>query len=386
LFGVPSINIDSTGQLRDALNKLGIPVEDTDKGTLEKYKGHPVIDDLIIYRKLSKLISTYNENLMRKIHPITGKLHTDFKQMVKTGRMASGNPNLQNIPGQQRFRTCFIADSDDEELITDDMSGAELRIMGDMSNEPNFIKAYKEKKDIHTANAANIYKVPYEKVASHQRKASKAVTFGIAYGMSAVGLAARLKIPKDEAQGIIDEYFKSNNRLYAWLEDAKKAAVRDRYSESISGRKKFYSIRGSEDPNRGKIVGAVGRQGMNAPIQGSNADTIKKAMVLCVERLEKLNCGAKLLLTVHDEIIVSTPKKYREEVKKIVSSSLIDGFGYYFKRIPMEADAVIGPCWIKAECEIEIMEDVACGGNEFEFQPDPKFGTKLVCKKCGGTQ
>ena len=386
LFGVSSINIDSTDQLKAALNKMGIPVESTDKSVLEKYEGHPVVDDLISYRKLYKLLTTYGETLIDRIHPTTGKLHTAFKQMVSTGRMSSNNPNLQNIPGQQRFRSCFITDNDEEDLITDDMSGAELRIMGDMSGEPNFIKAYRENIDLHTLNASNIYNVPYEQVTKMQRKASKAVTFGIAYGMSAVGLAARLRIPKSEAEDIIFNYFEANHYLRDWLEGARKKAIRNQFSESISGRKRFYSIPGSEDPNRPKIIGAVGRKGMNAPIQGSNADTIKKAMVLCVERLEKLNCGAKLLLTVHDEIIVSTPKTHTKEVSKIVSSSLIDGFGHYFHKIPMEADAVVGPCWIKGECENKILKDKTCHGNDFEFVEDSRFGTKLVCKKCGAEQ
>jgi len=378
LFGVSSINIDSTKQLLIALNKLGLKMEKTDEEALSRYKGHNTIDALLKYRKLNKLVTTYGEAVIDRINPKTGRLHTRFNQMVQTGRMSSNNPNLQNIPGKQKFRSCFIAEKG-KVLITDDMSGAELRIMGDMSEEPHFIRAYNEGLDLHTLNAANIYNVDYDKVETFQRKASKAVTFGLCYGMSPVGLSKRLKISRKKAEDIINAYFDANNCLSDWLNKAEKLAVKNGYSESVSGRKRFYNVPSYDDPNRKTAISSIGRKGKNAPIQGSNADTIKKAMVFCVDRLENLEYEAKLLLTVHDEIIVECPEEKKDEVSAIVSSSLVDGFGYYFKKIPMVADAVIGPCWIKSECE-------ECGHNEMEFVEDSKYGTKLVCKKCQAGQ
>ena len=178
LFGVSTINIDSPAQLKVSLSRLGIQLDKTDVEALERYKGHPIIDNILTYRKLQKLGSTYGEALINRIHPKTGKLHTQFKQMVSTGRLSSNDPNLQNIPGKQKYRTCFIAD-EGYDLFTADMSGAELRIMGDLSGEPNFIKAYSEGIDLHTLNASNVFKVGFNDVTKFQRGASKAVTFGL---------------------------------------------------------------------------------------------------------------------------------------------------------------------------------------------------------------
>lgn len=267
LFGVSSINIDSPKQLLASLNKLGIKMEKTDEEALSRYKGHKTIDAILKYRKLNKLVTTYGEAVVNRINPKTGRLHTRFNQMVQTGRMSSNSPNLQNIPGKQKFRSCFVAGKG-KVLITDDMSGAELRIMGDMSEEPNFIKAYNEGLDLHTLNASNIYNVAYDKVETFQRKASKAVTFGLCYGMSPVGLSKRLKISKRKAEDIINAYFDANDRLSKWLNKAEKSAVKNGYSESVSGRKRFYNVPAYDDSDRKRIISSIGRKGKNAPIQG----------------------------------------------------------------------------------------------------------------------
>ena len=178
LFGLSTINIDSPKQLLDALNKIGIKLDSTSVEALSKFKGHPTIDALLSYRKNAKLVNTYGEALIERIHPKTGRLHTQFKQMVSTGRMSSNNPNLQNIPGKQKFRSCFIA-SKGKRLITVDQNSAELVILGELSKEPNFLKAYDEKLDLHTLNASRVFKVPYDEVTKEQRKASKAISFGL---------------------------------------------------------------------------------------------------------------------------------------------------------------------------------------------------------------
>ena len=178
LFGVSTINIASPAQLLDALNKIGISVKNTDVATLSKYKGHPVIDAILSYRKLYKLVTTYGEAVIERIHPVTGRLHTAFKQMVSTGRMSSNNPNLQNIPGKQKFRSCFIA-KPGYVLITVDQNSAELAIMGDMSGEQNFIETHRNKLDLHRTNASRIFNIEYKSVTNEQRKASKALSFGL---------------------------------------------------------------------------------------------------------------------------------------------------------------------------------------------------------------
>lgn len=382
LFGVSLINIDSNKQLLKALSKYGLTLENTDKETLSKNAGIPVIDALLDYRKATKLISTYAEPLLDKISPATGRLHTDFRQMVATGRMSSSNPNLQNIPGKQKYRSCFIA-KEGYSLLTADMSGAELRILGNLSEDPVFIESYATGQDLHTRTASEIFDVPYDRVEPQMRKAAKAVNFGLVYGMSSVGLSNRLKITSKEAEQMINKYFARYKGVKRYLDRAGSDAVRNRYSTTVSGRRRYYNMPPYDHPDRNKIKGKIERQGKNAGIQGSNADTIKEAMVMLVKWLEPYD--AKLLLTVHDEIIVEARDDQKHEVAQIMSKSLVDGFGKYFHLIPMETEVLTGPCWLKSICENKV-DGSKCKGTEMTFAPDKKYGTKLICKKCGGEQ
>lgn len=393
LFGVSAINIDSHEQLLKALRRFGLRLNSTSEGELKKMTGVPVIDALLRYRKTQKLISTYGESLLAKIHKASGRLHTRFRQMVSTGRMSSSNPNLQNIPNKQMFRTCFVA-KEGCCLVTADMSGAELRILGNLSKDPSFIYCYANNIDLHTKTASGVFKVPMDVAAGKKyRGPAKAVGFGICYGMSKYGLAERLQISEDAAEKIILGYLNTYPMVAKFLENSGRSAVIKGYSRSISGRKRFYSLPPFHDPDRKRVVNSVERQAKNAPIQGSNADTIKQSMIYCVERLEKLDYYAKLLLTVHDEIIIETIYEKRYEVAEIVKQSLIDGFGKYFSLIPMETDALIGPAWLKESCEVRWENGKVvgkneeggekCGGTEMVFIEDDKYGTKLICKKCG---
>jgi len=376
LFGVPAVNIDSPAQLKEALEHYGLPnIDSTDEATLKKFEGIPVIDALLKYRKASKLVNTYGEALLEKIHPLTGRLHTEFKQMVSTGRMSSSNPNLQNIPKKQLYRSCFIA-PEGKSLITADMSGAELRILGNLSEDQVFIECYAHGIDLHTRTSSEVFGVPMEKVKKDMRNAAKAINFGLCYGLSKYGLARRLKISEKKAEDMINKYFQRYVGVKRFLDRSAKEAVMNRFSRSISGRKRYYHLPEYGDPDFGRIKASIERQAKNAPIQGSNADTIKQSMIYLVERLEESPYDAKLILTVHDEVVVETDYEVRHEVGKIVAQALVDGFGHYFHKIPMETDALVGPCWLKGECE-------ECGGDEMEFIPDEKYKTKLVCKACG---
>jgi len=385
LFGISSINIDSNVQLLKALKKYGLDIENTDVATLGKFKGIPVIDEILAYRKAQKFISTYGENLIEKINPITGRLHTEFKQMVSTGRMSSSSPNLQNIPKKQIYRSCYIA-ADGCSLITADMSGAELRILGNLSADPVFVDCYHNGIDLHTRTASEVFGIPFDKVKHDQRNAAKAINFGLCYGLSKFGLARRLKISENEADDMIKSYFQRYKGVKRLLEKAAHNAVMKRCSITVSGRKRFYRLPPYGDPDFDKRKRSIEREGKNAIIQGANADTVKEAMILAVNRLEERGMKSKLLLTVHDEIVVEAPYNEQEEARAIVSQSLIDGFGKYFELIPMETDALLGPCWLKNSCENEITEGQECGGTEMEWAPDEKYGTKIVCKKCGAEQ
>lgn len=356
LFDVSLVNIDSPSQIVSRLQSMGIPVVSSDVKELNKYKKEPIVKALLEYRKHAKFISTYGEALLAKIHPYTGRLHTDFQQMVDTGRLSSRNPNLQNIPHDKKYRACFVA-KPGYKLVTCDMSGAELRIIADMSGEPKWIDIFTSGKDLHSVSAAGIFKVTEEEVARDKalpdddpnrkdyRGKSKPLSFGLAYGLTAVGLSLRLGNTQEESQVMIDNYFATYPRVKEFLEKSGKSAVMNRYSMSNSGRRRYYTLPPSSDPMFGKIKGSVERQGKNMPIQAGNADTIKQAMIFVEERLKPYD--AELILTVHDEVVVEVRADQAEEVAPIVSQSLVDGFGEFFKTVPMEADAMIGDCWLK---------------------------------------
>ncbi len=385
LFGVSLTNIDSNAQLLKALKKYGLELDSTDVNVLGKFKGVPVIDELLSYRKAQKFKSTYGETLIDKINEITGRLHTEFRQMVSTGRMSSSKPNLQNIPKKQIYRSCYVA-KEGHSLITADMAGAELRILGNLSADPVFVECYAKGLDIHTRTASEIFNIPLSKASKSQyRNAAKAINFGLAYGLSKFGLARRLKISEKEADKMIKSYFNRYSGIKKLLDKAAKTAVMKRYSTTVSGRKRYYKLPEYGHKDFDKRKRAIEREGKNAIIQGANADTIKEAMILVVKRLEERNMKSKLLLTVHDEVVVESPFNEQEEVKEIVSKSLIDGFGKYFSLIPMEADALVGPCWLKNSCEDET-SGKECGGTEMKWAPDDKYGTKIVCKQCGVSQ
>jgi len=377
LFGVSLINLDSNVQLKKALIRFGLDLPDTAVGTLQKYKGLPVIDALLGYRKAQKFISTYGESLIARINPATGRLHTGFKQMVSTGRLSSSDPNLQNIPKKQKYRNCFVS-QDGYDLITADMSGAELRILGNLSGDPIFIDCFHKGIDLHKRTISEIRGISMDEVTRPMRDAAKAINFGIPYGLSKYGLARRLGIHEKEAEETLDTYFERYRGIKDYLTRAKRDAVRNKCSISISGRKRFYNIPPYSHPEYKKVCAAVERQGTNQPIQGGNADTIKQSMIYLVDRLEKSGCDARLLLSVHDEVVVETKHEQRYEVRKIVEQSLIDGFGRYFNVIPMETDGLIGPCWLKNPCENKTNGN-ECGCTEMTLKDND-----IVCTECGG--
>jgi len=356
LFDVSLLNLDSPIQLVKSLNTLGIPVESTDVKVLAKHKDNPIVKSILDYRKYEKFITTYGEALINKIHPKTGRLHTDFTQMVSTGRLSSSAPNLQNIPKEQRYRSCFVS-SPGYKFVTSDMSQAELRILADYSRDPAFLEAYATGQDLHTRTACDMFGITQEDVERDKklkddnpnkkgyRDATKALNFGLIYGLTEVGLARRLGCSEKKAKNLIDKYFNQYRKIKEYLDKSGKFAVINRYNVTISGRKRFYKLPDPSDPSFNKIRGSVERAGKNGPIQGSNADTIKQSMIYVVERVK--NYDAKLLLTVHDEVIVEVREDQSEEVASIVSNSLVDGFAEFFKTVKMEADALIGDCWLK---------------------------------------
>jgi DNA polymerase-1 len=356
LFGVSLLNLDSPTQVVRCLNKLGVPVDSTDVKEVSKYKNNPIVELLLNYRKYAKFITTYGEPMINRIHPLTGRLHTSFRQMVATGRLSSSNPNLQNIPKEQKYRSCFIA-RPGYKLITCDMSQAELRILGDYSGDPVFLEAFAKGLDLHTRTASDLFGLTYEEVIADKklddndpnkksyRSNVKALNFGLVYGLTRVGLSLRMGTSEDDAQKLINAYFKRYPKIKGWLDKAARSAVMNRYSTTISGRRRYYRLPEPSDPQFNRMKGSVERQGKNQPIQGSNADTIKQTMVYVVDRIKPYD--AKILSTVHDETITEVREDQAEEVKDIIEKATIDGFAAFFNKVKMTADADVADYWVK---------------------------------------
>lgn len=267
LFNLPVININSTQQLLKALQDHGLDIRDTNVKTLKKFKKSYLIKHILNYRKASKLISTYSDSLINRINPTTGRLHTRFKQMVSTGRMSSSAPNLQNIPKKQKFRSCFIA-KEGYSLVTADMSSAELRLLGNFSEDPIFMECFVNGIDLHSRSASEVFEVDINEVDKSMRNSCKSISFGLCYGMSKFGLAESLDISEKKAESLINSYFNVFGAVKTHLDESARNAIKQGYSSTISGRKRFYSIPSYGHPDRKRIQKSVERAAMNMPVQG----------------------------------------------------------------------------------------------------------------------
>jgi hypothetical protein len=258
-------------------------------------------------------------------------------------------PNVQQIPSTSDFRKCFIA-APGYKLVTCDYSQAELRILAELSMDNAFVNAFQSGQDLHTLTAAQMFGVPVADVAKPQRSAAKAINFGLAYGMGPGGLAPRLGVSLDEAKALISRYFAAYPGIQKWLDKAAKDSVRLGYSVTPLGRKRFYNLpdeslkRSSEDDWR-KQIAAIERQGKNSPIQGSNADMIKLALINLRAALS--GWDARTVNTVHDEIVVEAREDQAEEVKHLVEEAMLDAGKAILKEVPIVADAAVADYWSK---------------------------------------
>lgn len=308
-------NINSTKQVGEVLfDKLQLDSKakktktggySTSEEVLEKLRSkHPIVDKLLEYRGIKKLLSTYIDALPELINPTTGKIHTSYNQAVTaTGRLSSTNPNLQNIPVRdemgREIRKAFIADNEECVFFSADYSQIELRIMAHLSGDPHMIDAFCEGEDIHAATAAKIYGLSPAEVSSDMRRKAKTANFGIIYGISVFGLAERLDIPRGEAKELIDGYFKSYPRIREYMDESIRAAKEKGYVETLFKRKRFLPDINSHNAI---VRGYAERNAINAPIQGSAADIIKLAMIHIHQRFEEENLRSRMILQVHDEL------------------------------------------------------------------------------------
>lgn len=351
-------NINSTKQVGEVLfDKLQLDSKakktktggySTSEEVLEKLRSkHPIVDKLLEYRGIKKLLSTYIDALPELINPITGKIHTSYNQAVTaTGRLSSTNPNLQNIPVRdemgREIRKAFIADNEECIFFSADYSQIELRIMAHLSGDPHMIDAFCEGEDIHAATAAKIYGLSPAEVSSDMRRKAKTANFGIIYGISVFGLAERLDIPRGEAKELIDGYFKSYPRIREYMDESIRAAKEKGYVETLFKRKRFLPDINSHNAI---VRGYAERNAINAPIQGSAADIIKLAMIHIHQRFEEENLRSRMILQVHDELNFNVWKDELEKVKEIV----LDGMEQVIKlRVPLIADYGEGENWLVA--------------------------------------
>ena len=307
---------------------------------------HEIVDEILKFRGLKKLLGTYVDALPKLINPRTGHIHTSFNQTVAaTGRLSSSDPNLQNIPVRgedgKEIRRAFIPD-DGCLFLSADYSQIELRVMAHLSGDEHMIAAFREGRDIHAATAAKVYKENIENVSRDQRTKAKRANFGIIYGISVFGLSERLNISRDEAKQLIDGYFATFPRVHEYMEEAKQQARQQGYAETLFHRRRYLP-----DINSGNatVRGLAERNAINAPIQGTAADIIKVAMIRIFERFRREGIRSKMILQVHDELNFSVLPEEKELVERIVVEEMQNACPLH---VPLIADAGWGSNWLEA--------------------------------------
>lgn len=358
MAGEPSLNISSPKQigailfeklrLSDKPKKNNNGTYSTDESTLlDLADKHPIIDEILEYRAVRKLLSTYIEPFPGYIEPSDGKIHTTFNQaLTATGRLSSSNPNLQNIPIRsdrgREIRKAFVPSTPEGLILSADYSQIELRIMAHLSCDQHLISAFKQGVDIHAATAEKIFGIPHEQVTSDQRRIAKTANFGIMYGISAFGLAQRLRISRKEAQKIIDDYFSGFPSILSFIEDTKAAARETGYVETIFGRRRYIPDINSKN---GTMRALAERNAVNAPIQGTSADIIKMAMIEVDKSMTEAGMKSRMVLQIHDELVFDAVPDEIEELRRIV----IDRMENVVKlSVPLTVECNYGKNWLEA--------------------------------------
>ncbi len=352
------LNINSPKQLGELLFER-LKITDKPKRTKTKqYKtdeeylmslsdNHPIVGLILEYRGLKKLLSTYVLSLPELINPKTGRVHTTYNQaLTRTGRLSSNNPNLQNIPIRtprgEKIRMAFVAQNSDNVIVAADYSQVELRIMAHLSGDKSMIEAFNSGEDIHAATAAKIFKKNIAEVEKNERSKAKSANFGIIYGISSFGLATNLKISTKEAKMLIDGYFDSYPQVKTYMDEAVKEVREKGYAETIYHRRRYLSDIHSQNS---VVRSFAERNAINAPIQGSAADIIKLAMVKLYKELSERGLKAKMVLQVHDELVLEVPKTELVELMSIVKNSMENVVSL---QVPLTADVRYAGNWLDA--------------------------------------
>ena len=354
----PNLNVNSGRQIGEVLfAKMQIAEKPkmtktkqfcTDEEYLTTFAAeHEIVRAILEYRGVKKLLSTYIDALPQLVNPITGRIHTSYNQAVTaTGRLSSSNPNLQNIPIRDEqgkpIRSAFIPSSADRLLLSADYSQVELRVMAHLSGDEALCEAFRNGEDIHAATAAKIFGKSINEVTAEERRRAKTANFGIIYGISAFGLAQRLDISRTEAKGLIDGYFASYPKVKQYMEQSVANAVQTGYVETIFSRRRY--LEGIDSRNANTRAFAE-RNAINAPIQGSAADIMKIAMVGVARAFKQQGVRSKLIMQVHDEIVVDLIPSERETVERIIREQME---GAATLAVPLVVDIGVGKSWLEA--------------------------------------
>jgi DNA polymerase I-like protein with 3'-5' exonuclease and polymerase domains len=335
----PRLNLNSPQQITDAFRSLGIELPDTKVWTLLKV-AHPAADALLRYRELQKKLGTYLETYPKFIHKKTGRIHANFLQCrVPTGRLACAAPNIQQIPHEDEFRRCFVAE-DGNTLVIADYSQIELRILAEVSEDPAFVGAFQRGVDLHRLTAATMYNVSMDEVTKAQRTAAKRINFGLMYGRGARSLSAQLGTDEERGRQLIDEYFANYPKVQRFLQRTANRATRDRTLRTLAGRvRKFGNDPVADDR------GAMRREAMNYPIQGAASDIAKIALAYI--RRELKGTDARLINSIHDEFVVECAQDLASEVSEKTRQAMMRAGEKLLKKVPVEVEVEVSREWRK---------------------------------------
>ena len=320
----------------------------TDEETLSALADrHPIIDALLDYRGLRKLLSTYIEPFPQYISPVDGRVHTTFNQaLTATGRLSSSNPNLQNIPIRteqgREIRKAFVPGAPGKVMMSADYSQIELRVMAHLCGDEHLVQAFRDGQDVHAATAAKIFRKPVEEVNADERRMAKTANFGIMYGISSFGLAQRLKCPRAVAKKLIEDYFASFPSIRSFIDGTLAKARETLYTETMFGRRRYISDINSHNAN---IRAIAERNAVNAPIQGTAADIIKLAMIRVAARLRKEGLKAVMVLQIHDELLLEVPENEIDTVKALLLEEMQ---GVMELSVPLTVECNYGKTWLEA--------------------------------------
>jgi len=346
LFGPPraNINLDSQPQVTEALARMGIPLPDSTRNwKLQPLAAeYPVVATLLEYRTVQKALTSYGENIIEMINPVTGRLHADFRQIgAPTGRFSCTNPNIQQVPHAIEYRRCFSGHPEHRKLVIADYSQIELRILAEFSADRAFIDAFNSGADLHRTTAAQVFNVAVDEVTRSQRDFAKRLNFGVVYGIGAQRFSLMTGLTTREAEDVLRRYFASYRRLDDYLRDAADRAVRERQARTASGR----LVRFRYDDQDRQQISMTQRNGKNTPIQGTSADILKRALRLLHDDLR--DTSARIVNIIHDEIVVEVDEPEAQPIAARVERAMCAAGQEYLKTVPVKVETEIADEWVK---------------------------------------